>query len=102
MVTASYQVNLASMHEQRCQQCHDNNVVTTYIVHQVETGMSTIVNMVVLSIQTFAVPTAMKNLKVASSSLNNIVETILNNINCWSNNVAQARSINLFLILYHK
>ena len=49
--------------------------------------MSTIVNMVVLSIQTFPVPTAMKNLKVAYSLLNNIVETILNNINCWSNNV---------------
>ena len=46
---------------------------------QVETDMSTIVNMLVLSIQIFPFPTTMNNL-VASSLLNNIVETMLNNI----------------------
>ena len=40
---------------------------------------TTTVNMVVLSIQTSPVPTAMNN-SVASSLLNNIVETMLNNI----------------------
>ena len=48
-----------------------NRHITVITCWQVETGISTIVNMLVLSIQKFPVPATMNNL-VASSLLNNI------------------------------
>ena len=52
--------------------------------------------MLVLSIQISPVPTAVSNL-VASSLLNNIVETTMNNIYSWSNNAAHACMMTMLL-----